>query len=312
MYFPYLRGRQYELIAIRELLENNLISEKIIPVIEPVKLSRSLIKTLTCYTEANARIIVVMNPEVGNFESDLFTLHGTDLSVQFYNLINTKCIMKGVILNESGYETMNMVIGAQSEHDEIVSISLTRDALDIYEEIRNNLNMDNIFRYNLIPDDRRFIREVHSNKILFRDAFNKRRRNADYVDVDEFFSDDNKWFSSEKFDGFSDFSIVGSEYSESGFAPYAVAIHMVYLNEDDELYVKHFVSDSNDSIRDPAGKFHEAVEKLYIWGHDKEIDTYGYLELINHYHNGTYPGLGVVKKLSIMHHLELISQYLGE
>ena len=37
MYFPYLRGRQFELVALRELLELDLISEKIVPVIEPVK-----------------------------------------------------------------------------------------------------------------------------------------------------------------------------------------------------------------------------------------------------------------------------------
>ena len=37
MYFPYLRGRQFELIALRELLENDLIGDKIIPIIEPIK-----------------------------------------------------------------------------------------------------------------------------------------------------------------------------------------------------------------------------------------------------------------------------------
>lgn len=36
MYFPYLRGRQFELIALRELIENNLIGNHIYPVIEPV------------------------------------------------------------------------------------------------------------------------------------------------------------------------------------------------------------------------------------------------------------------------------------
>lgn len=34
MYFPYLRGRQYELIALRELLENNKLSNNVIPIIE--------------------------------------------------------------------------------------------------------------------------------------------------------------------------------------------------------------------------------------------------------------------------------------
>lgn len=31
MYFPYLRGRQFELIALRELVEDGLIGENIIP-----------------------------------------------------------------------------------------------------------------------------------------------------------------------------------------------------------------------------------------------------------------------------------------
>lgn len=44
MYFPFLRGRQFELIALRELLENDLLGNNIIPIIEPVKLSSSLLK----------------------------------------------------------------------------------------------------------------------------------------------------------------------------------------------------------------------------------------------------------------------------
>ncbi|WP_153052429.1 sce7725 family protein, partial [Streptococcus suis] len=46
MYFPYLRGRQYELIALRELLENDTLSKRVVPIIEPVKLSSTLINTL--------------------------------------------------------------------------------------------------------------------------------------------------------------------------------------------------------------------------------------------------------------------------
>lgn len=42
MYFPYLRGKQEELLALQELLNNDRLSEKIIPVIEPVKMSSTL------------------------------------------------------------------------------------------------------------------------------------------------------------------------------------------------------------------------------------------------------------------------------
>jgi hypothetical protein len=103
--------------------------------------------------------------------------------------------------------------------------------------------------------------------------------------------------------------VVGDDYSESGFAPYAVAIHITYFDEHKNLRIIHFVSDSNDDVRDPGGKFYKAVSKLYKWQKGKNIGTFGIKEFIKHYEEGTYPGLGTVKKLSIMHHIELVSQF---
>jgi len=51
MYFPYLRGRQFELIALRELLEKDLINGSVTPIIEPIKLSSTLTKTLSLYID---------------------------------------------------------------------------------------------------------------------------------------------------------------------------------------------------------------------------------------------------------------------
>ena len=58
MYFPYVRGRQYELLALREMIEGNLLSSKIIPIIEPVKLSPTLIKTMEAYVEKGRELLV--------------------------------------------------------------------------------------------------------------------------------------------------------------------------------------------------------------------------------------------------------------
>ena len=44
MYFPYVRGRQYELLALRELATNNLLGDYVTPIIEPVKLERHIVK----------------------------------------------------------------------------------------------------------------------------------------------------------------------------------------------------------------------------------------------------------------------------
>nr|WP_240472939.1 sce7725 family protein [Paenibacillus sanguinis] len=89
-------------------------------------------------------------------------------------------------------------------------------------------------------------------------------------------------------------------------------MHVVYFAEDQSLRVRHFVSDTNDDITDPAGKFAEALEKLVRWNQVQQLDTYGIRCFEKMYQDRTYPGLGTVKKLSIMHHLELMSRYLDE
>lgn len=307
MYFPYLRGRQYEIIAIRELLELGLITDKIIPIIEPVKLSSTLIKAMQAFIDTDRDLVIIHNPMVGSFLKDSNEAKKADLVKKYNDIVFDKGVTKGHIVNKNSAKQLQQ-LDDNISIDKIVSISFKRDDLNVFKSVFANKNC----KYNLIPDDRKFGRIIRNNKVLFSDRYNKRPRNVDYSDIDEFFSDDHLFFEEEGYVGYSDFSIVGDEYSESGFAPYAVTIHFVYFNEDNELYAIHFVSDSNEDIRDPGGKFYEAITHLYNWSKGKNINTYGYNELIKHYENQTYPGLGVVKKLCIMHHLELISQYLGE
>lgn len=164
----------------------------------------------------------------------------------------------------------------------------------------------------LIPDD--FRRKVRKNKVLFEDRFDKKDRNSDYQkNDDEFFTEDHLFCYEEGFKGFGDYSIIGKDYLEAGFAPYAVAIHVVYFAKDETLRVHHFVSDSNDDIQNPAKKFYEAVSKLAKWVEENNVFiTAGLSTFLEHYRNQTYPGLGSVKKLSLMHHLELVGRYLDE
>lgn len=46
MYFPYLRGRQNELLCLRELLEVDRLYSTIIPIIEPVRCNSTFFTTL--------------------------------------------------------------------------------------------------------------------------------------------------------------------------------------------------------------------------------------------------------------------------
>lgn len=92
-----------------------------------------------------------------------------------------------------------------------------------------------------------------------------------------------------------------------------MAIHIVYFAEDNSLRIRHFVSDSNEDISDVAGEFCEVVRKLYYWYTEEKQNrqlTTGLQTLLDYFNNKTYPGLPTLKKLSIMHHLEIMDRYL--
>lgn len=304
MYLPYLRGRQFELIAIRELIENELIGSKVIPIIEPIKPSSTLIKTINFCIERDKKIAIIHNPQVGTFLKALLNLSDSTLKENLINSFNEEQIIFSHILNNN---SRTELAAAKQNQSEMLLILNERDYLNDYLTIFDNVRP----KFTLIPDESAFRRKINKNRVLIADRFTKQQRNADYYDLeDEFYSEDHLYYKEDGYVGFSDFSIVGEEFSESGFAPYAVVIHMVYFDKDQSLRIKHFVSESNDDISDPAGKFYEALEKLIEWQSEVNLDTYGMKEFAKHYKNGTYPGLGTVKKLSIMHHIELMNKFL--
>ncbi|MEN2360706.1 sce7725 family protein [Levilactobacillus brevis] len=64
MYFPFLRGKQNELLALRELLDQGKLSEKIVPIIEPVKKSATFRILLEQFDVAGRQIAVVQKFDI--------------------------------------------------------------------------------------------------------------------------------------------------------------------------------------------------------------------------------------------------------
>lgn len=304
MYLPYLRARQFELIALRELVEKNLIDDKILPIIEPIKFSSTFMKTIETFIRNDKKVVIIHNPQVGNFIDEIKQMNKEEV---FKNLLQNKNIIVGHIINENSPKELEEL---RADIDKgIVVINNDINYLNIYA---NEIKETNTI-YTLIPDESVFKRRAKGKMVLLADRFKKKDRNSDYSNnEDEIFAEDHLYYAEELYDGFSDYSIIGSDFSESGFAPYAVAIHIVYFDDNDVLRVKHFVSDSNDDIRNPAGKFYEAVKKLYDWSYNEKTESYAIKELRKYYETQGYPGLGTVKKLSLMHHIEIIHRYLNE
>jgi len=307
MYFPYFRGRQFELIALRELINDNLLSSKVIPIIEPVILSSTLLSTMEAFIDNNRTLGIICNPEVGKF--CLNTDENDERVNKFLQLLKNENIYRTSILNQNNDEQFEILNeDNSSENQNWIVILNNRDRLDDY----NKFNEEKSVKFVLIPDESAFKRRIDGNKILFEDRFNKCPRNEDYsINTDEFFSDDHLFYKSEGFQGFGDYSVIGNIFIDSGFAPLAIAIHIVYLTDTNNLKIHHFVSDSNDDRKNPAKKYYEAVNKLVEWCDLNKIQkTNGLQFFYDCYKEESYHGLGVVKKYSIMHHLELISNFL--
>lgn len=307
MYFPYLRGRQFELIALRELVENSLLSDKIIPIVEPVKVSATLIKTLRVFQSDNKNVAFVRNPQVGNFITELNKDKNAHIKKELKELTKLDSIFNVFFLTPSSGKKIEKLAERGESISDIITVCDDEDSIPIFEDIVSL----GIPKYNLIPDESAFRRRIRHNRVMMEDKFKKQNRNTDYAEVeDEPFSSDHLYYIDDGYVGFSDYSIIGEEYNETGFAPYAVAIHIVYFDKKFNLRIKHFVSDTNDDITDPAGKFAEAVEKLVEWNETEKLNTFGINMLTQMHENETYPGLGTVKKLSLMHHIELMGSFL--
>lgn len=145
-----------------------------------------------------------------------------------------------------------------------------------------------------------------TNSVVIRDGF-QLMRNRDYP-PEEFFSDLHITYDRDGFDHFGDYLTIGEQYIEGGGPAYAVAIHLTYLKADDEntIWIKHYISDSNFDTSDPANKAKEALDKLFVEQQSSSFPiptTPALQELLNYQARNHFPGLGMLKKLSMWHHL---------
>ncbi len=311
MYHPYFRGKQYELITVRETVAL-LRDAEFIPVIEPVKQSLgALTKTLATLQEEGARAIVIVNPFHGDHSAD-----GENIS----QLLAEECsgsdrIAVGILLNEEtplsqAIECCNQHAGHQIAliHAGFAHGKALAESLDDRVRSMKSLFIDG--RSSKLYQ-RHF---ADGQRVLLRDGF-KPRRNKDHPEV-EFFSDLHVTFEDEGMNGFGDFLIVGDDYREAGGPAYAVAIHITFIDDDndDVMNIYHFVSDRQDTPTDPAGKFGEALGKLIATlgrPDNKIFESEAIKEFRELHSRGHYPGLGYVKKLSMKHHIETLANCLS-
>jgi hypothetical protein len=305
MYYPYLRGKQNELILLREQAEL-IANSKIIPIIEPVKKNlKPLNRALDQLEVYNTEYIYVINPIYGEFSED-----NSDL---ISNIQRTNNIIIGIIITaETNIDEILYYLNQFDSH----KLAILHQGFSDGKELSSKIVDYNIVKHIFVNTEQNKLYQRQfknqGDRVLIRDSFRK-TKNAHYP-KGEHFSDLHITYEEENMDGFGDFLIVGDDYSVSGGPAYAIAIHITYLQplDDDNMYIKHYVSDRVEGVNDPGGKFLEALKKLIddMNLNPELFNTSACEEYRDLSENEHFPGLGYAKKLSMQHHIEILANFL--
>lgn len=315
MYFPYLRGKQFELMALRDFSNDNQGNNKIIPIIEPVKQQMNGINTaLSVMIENGMKFAIILNPNDGDFKHENID---NDILKQLPQIIDKRTQWIPAYTYKNNPERL-------LEHASLNGLDglmiVLPNGVDVTDERLMSFLSNETVRYIVFANSgarsvRARLLRLGKHIISLEDRFNSRTRNADYELVnDEFFSDDFAFYSADGLYGFSDYTTIGKDFVEGGMLPYAIAIHLTYKKTEEEIYVHHFVSENNYDQSNIKGKFHEAAKKIEPFYNGFDIvRTSAVDELIEKSKSDDgYPGLGYLKKLSVKNHLELINRILPE
>jgi hypothetical protein len=311
VYHPFFRGKQYELIAIRENAKI-LKDAGFIPIVEPVKESfNGLNRAVAAVEEQKGRIIVVVNPACGDHASSETAVQSQLNS----ELSDVSAIIVGVLATNgadpkhlaklcAGQKRRKVALVHMGFADGRALAAALAEQPAIVHHIFNEPQCGKLYRKHFTT----------GTKVLLRNGFT-RQNNRDYPQIEPF-SDLHVTFKDEGMDGFGDFLIIGDGYAEGGGPAYAVAIHITCIDrgKDDVMFIHHFVSDRTDTPTDPAGKFSEAVAKLVAECKKPKTSiekTAAIEEFFDLHRRGHFPGLGYVKKLSMQHHIETLASYFS-
>jgi len=309
MYCPYFRGKQYELITVREMAPIQAAAG-FRPIIEPVRESLSgLHKALAAVAEADGHAIVIVNPHHGDLSDEGEPLTKL-LEEEFADFprISAGILLTHEMTTDDALECLN----AHAKHSPAFIHAGFTDGKGLAAKLgKPRKKQWHIFSER--SGGKLYQKHFSGTyRVLLKDGFEK-KRNRDYAPV-ESFSDLHATYQDEGMDGFGDYLIVGDEYSESGGPAYAIAIHLTFIDpeQDDAMMVYHFVSERQDTPKDPAGKFAEALDEMMNTlnsGTSNILETKAVTEFRALHDAGHFPGLGYIKKLSMNHHIETLADY---
>lgn len=139
MYYPYLRGKQFELIALREFSKETPTPSHVCPIIEPVKSSFNGLKTaIDALSSKKISFALVLNPSDGDFRREQ-----QDILVNLPSLSEIDGWIPAFIYRGMG-SCIESYIAANSLNDVMI---IFQDSIDLSKEDVSQLLKNNSIKY---------------------------------------------------------------------------------------------------------------------------------------------------------------------
>lgn len=308
MYSPYLFARRFELLALRDMLENeppaNL--KNFLPVLEPVKASTTdLLRCMSAYSKKQAALVVITNPAKHEFSSKPAARKALrDCCNPLFE--KSSVLIPGYLVRAN--MTITRLRNFLAKHKDR-KVALIYDSPSFSNsELNEVAGSPNVLHHIVVQESLTKAQRASfaANKYIdTRDHFRRLPRNSDY-NGQEFFTD--RSLSSARI---GDYAVLGRSLEIGGGRPGAVVIHATYKHPNTgAIWVEHFVSDDIDrDVGTPEAKFLQAARKLVKalakrpaeFGSNWALDSYKH-----HVAKNTSPGLGKNKQYQLMHHMHLM------
>lgn len=301
MYYPILRGKQFELIALRDL-SSRISKELFCPIIEPVRSKlQALGKTISFLNKADIEPIVIVNPSLGDFSEQSFCSIENKLRDEAQELRFTPCFSTK---NQTTESLQQLISSTSVPFAMFVEEGLSREMLPLLSDA--SLVITTKYQRSAFKSLERVV--------IVEDSFSRASRNSDYPERSYFSDRHTDYQEGKNVCGYGDYTITGNGFLESGGPAFVVTIHLSYIDPDefDAMYIRHFKSFDDNSPTRPGEKFGDALEKLIDFCKsnpelfEQTLGLEGFRKLKSQDH---FPGLGQVKKLSIEHHIETLAKY---
>jgi len=303
MYFPYLRGKQFEIEALLEVPV--AVYGNTLPILEPVNIAKP--RLFERLRTQNVPLVLITNP----FHPAGSALSSAAIQGLITNQLNghTSLLLGFIIDSRFSVAALNTFLTSNAGIGKVLifrNVPLAANLAAIQGAIATHPVQYIVFDETKTDANTRAAFPAHPNRVLLTDGFQRHDSNINYPAVSTFRSNYSNYRAS-GWVGIGDYLTIGDNFQSGGGPVFVVSLHVSKVTPQG-IVVHHFSSVTNQAIRGLGPqKFAEANGLLVTSPETIPLTTSG-IDYFRDWHRRSHnPQLGAAKKASIIHHIETMS-----